>query len=324
MRFARVPSEANQEWGRVEARLELLERRISELAERLEQSQTARERAERALSAQLESELRPLLVALVRDDPGHRRRLFAVRASADYELAYTERDPLVTIVIASMGRRVELLLNRALPSALAQTHANIEVLVVGDAAGEDLRRSIDALGDSRVRCLDLTQRYVHPAPHRHWLNGSTIPRNEGYGAARGRWISELDDDDALRPDAIADLLSLARNRRLEVAYGIMEQHQRGGETTHLGRFPPASADPHWREHGREYEPWDGTAAAAALVHAGLRFFAREHVAADIPSAGDYFRLERMVRAGVRFGMLSEVVYDYYPSNLWEPPPALPT
>jgi glycosyltransferase involved in cell wall biosynthesis len=226
----------------------------------------------------------------------------------------------VTILIATIGARTELLLDRALPSALAQTHANIEVLVVGDASGEDLRHSLDALGDPRVRCLDLTQRYVHPNPQRHWLNGSTVPRNEGYGAARGRWISELDDDDALRPGAIAGLLARARERRLEVAYGIMEQHDRSGDTIQLGRFPPASADPQWREHGREYEPWDGTAAAAALVHAGLRFFAREHVAAEIPAAGDYFRLERMVRAGVRFGLLPEVVYDYYPSNLWGPSP----
>jgi hypothetical protein len=44
------------------------------------------------------------------------------------------------------------------------------------------------------------------------------------------------------------------------------------------------------------------------------------VAADVPTPGDYFRLERMVRAGVRFGMLDEIVYDYYPSSLWQRPP----
>ena len=26
---------------------------------------------------------------------------------------------------------------------------------------------------------------------------------------------------------------------------------------------------------------------------------------------------RMVRAGVRFGIVDEIVYDYYPSTLWE-------
>jgi acetyltransferase-like isoleucine patch superfamily enzyme len=31
------------------------------------------------------------------------------------------------------------------------------------------------------------------------------------------------------------------------------------------------------------------------------------------------RAQRMVRAGVRFGMLPEVVYDYFPSLLWDTP-----
>jgi hypothetical protein len=52
------------------------------------------------------------------------------------------------------------------------------------------------------------------------------------------------------------------------------------------------------------------------VHGGLRLFARDYVAGNVGQPGDFFRLERMVRAGVRFGMLDEVVYDYYPSTLW--------
>ena len=32
--------------------------------------------------------------------------------------------------------------------------------------------------------------------------------------------------------------------------------------------------------------------------------------------GDWFRGERMVRAGVRLGLVDWVTYDYYPSSLW--------
>ena len=52
------------------------------------------------------------------------------------------------------------------------------------------------------------------------------------------------------------------------------------------------------------------------MHAGLRFFEREHVAADLGLPGDWFRAERMLRAGVRIGHLERVTYDYYPSLAW--------
>ena len=99
----------------------------------------------------------------------------------------------------------------------------------------------------------------------------------------------------------------------------MERHDVNGETEPLGRFPPAPQEPNWRQLGLPHQPWDGTAACGSLVHAGLRIFAREHVAAEVPAAGDFFRVERMVRAGVRFGMLPEVVYDHFPSLLWDTP-----
>jgi hypothetical protein len=57
--------------------------------------------------------------------------------------------------------------------------------------------------------------------------------------------------------------------------------------------------------------WQG-----AIVHSGLRFFAREHIAAELGLPGDWFRAERMLRAGVRFGRLERATCDYYPSKLW--------
>ena len=53
----------------------------------------------------------------------------------------------------------------------------------------------------------------------------------------------------------------------------------------------------------------------ALVHSHLRFFEREHVASALAEPGDWFRGERMLRAGVRIELLDRVTYDYYPSSL---------
>jgi hypothetical protein len=54
------------------------------------------------------------------------------------------------------------------------------------------------------------------------------------------------------------------------------------------------------------------------MHGGLRFFERELVAVHLELPGDIYMLDRMLRVGVRFAMLDEVVLDYFPSALWEP------
>jgi hypothetical protein len=112
-----------------------------------------------------------------------------------------------------------------------------------------------------------------------------------------------DDDDHLRPDTIASLLELAREQRAEVVYGGFEEHRPNGTSSVGTGFPPRRGCFSW---------------AGALVHGGLRFFERELVAADLEMPGDMYLLERMLRVGVRFALLDEVVLDYFPSTLWEP------
>jgi hypothetical protein len=85
--------------------------------------------------------------------------------------------------------------------------------------------AIDALGDPRVRLVNLTHRHAATDAERHWLVGSVPARNTGYA---------------------------------------------------------------------------------------LRFFGRELVAAWFGHPNDWFRVETMMRVGVRFGMVDEILYDYYP------------
>jgi glycosyltransferase involved in cell wall biosynthesis len=258
-----------------------------------------------ALAAQLAATqasveaLTPLLRTLAADDPGHRRRLHALRADPAYAAAWDEPHPLVTISIPTRSRP-RLLIERSLASALAQTHEHVEVLVVGDAAGPEIAAAVAGVGDPRVRYVNLTHQFMREDGE-HWLTAATLTRNEAYRLARGRWLVDLDDDDALRPGAVAALLAHARAERLEVAYGVLEEHDPGGATKRLGGFPPA--------HGQF--GWQG-----AVVHAGLRFFERELVASDLGWSGDWFRAQRMLRAGVRIGHLEQVTCDYYPSFLW--------
>lgn len=257
-----------------------------------------------AVRAAIEEHVHPMLRAIVDEESENRRRLFAVRASPGYEEAFTAREPLVSIVLATVGR-TEVLVGRALPSLLAQTHANLEVVVVGDAAGSEVREAVAALGDERVRYANLSQRLVaHPEPERHWRVGSTMARNEAARRARGSWLLHFDDDDHLRPDSIASLLALARERRAEVAYGGFEQHDADGGRLRSVHFPPEPGRFSW---------------STALVHRGLAFLERELVATALDLPGDMYLLERMLRVGVRFAVLDEVVLDYFPSRAWQPP-----
>ncbi|MEO8687505.1 MAG: glycosyltransferase [Solirubrobacteraceae bacterium] len=270
--------------------------RLDRLAAQLEQLTQAVQATQASVEA-----LSPLLRTLASDDPGHRRRLHTLRAEPGYTAAWEEPDPLVTISIPTR-RRPRLLVERSLASALAQTHERLEVLVIGDAAGPEIAAAVEGVGDPRVRYVNLTHQFVREDGE-HWLTAATLTRNEAYRSARGHWLVDLDDDDALRPGAVAALLAHARAERLEVAYGVLEEHHPGGATKRLGGFPPAHGEFGWQ---------------GAVVHAGLRFFERELVASDLGWSGDWFRAQRMLRAGVRIGHLEQVTCDYYPSFLWGP------
>jgi glycosyltransferase involved in cell wall biosynthesis len=270
-----------------------LDRRFESLHHRLEQL----EGDVGALARRLDEQLMPSLRLLAGRDAENRALLAAARADPEYELAYDEPEPLVTVIVPT-HQRPELLRSRALPAVLGQTHSALEVLVIGDGPDPAAEQVVRELGDERVRWTHTSQRYVYPEPHLHWLAASTLTRNEGYRLASGRWLFDFDDDDSLPPDAIELLLAAARERRAEAIQGLATIHAHDGSTTQGGPVLPHQL-----------------ALKGALVHAHLRFFQREHIASALAEPGDWFRGERMLRAGVRIELLDRVVYDYYPSSL---------
>jgi Glycosyl transferase family 2 len=289
-RFRRIAGNA------LDRRFGALHDHLNELAGQIEDGRdeaAERDRELARLGRRIDQELLPALRLLAGNDADSRRRLADARTATDYELAFTESDPLVSVIVPTIGRSA-VLADRMLPSILAQSHANIEVLLVSDGPSD----SPPAVDDPRVHHVELTQRYVYPEPHRHWLAASTLTRNEGYRLARGRWLFDADDDDALAPQAIERLLAAARGGRFEAVQGRIREHRPDGST--------GTIEPHPLEL-----PLKG-----AVVHSHLRFFEREHVASALGVPGDWFRGERMVRAGVRIGFVADVTYEYYPSSLW--------
>jgi glycosyltransferase involved in cell wall biosynthesis len=113
-------------------------------------------------------------------------------------------DPDVSIVIPTRNR--PWLLTRAVASALAQTAGDVEVLVVDDGSVEPVRLAADA----RVRVL----RQERP-------RGPCAARNLAMAAARGRWITFLDDDDELARDMLAVSLRAARESDLPPPVAVL-------------------------------------------------------------------------------------------------------
>ena len=230
------------------------------------------------------------------EEPANRRRLNALRASEEYELAFSEPEPLVSFIVPTYTS-FETLRDVALPSILAQTHANLEVVVVGDSAPPETAEAIASLGDPRVSYLNRTVRGPYSEdPARRWYAIGGPPFNEGLARARGRWIAVLGDDDAVRPDHTERLLGAAREHRWEHCYGLQLVHFVEGEPLTLGEFPPRLGQ------------WG---LQAAVFHAGLGFFESELSDAIYEEPSDWSKCRRMLRVGVRFGMIDAVVVDKY-------------
>jgi len=107
----------------------------------------------------------------------------------------------VSIVIPTYNRAH--LLGEAIQSALAQSHAGCEVIVVDDGSTDETAALVARFGDA-VRYL------------RQENAGVAAARNRGAGVATGDYLHFLDSDDMLHPQAIERLLA------------VMEAHPEAG------------------------------------------------------------------------------------------------
>jgi len=106
---------------------------------------------------------------------------------------------LVSVIIPTFGRPQLVL--RAVRSVFAQTHGDIEAIVVVDGPDEETVAALATAADSRLQVI------VNPRS----LTAAGA-RNVGVAAARGAWIAFLDDDDEWMPHKIATQFATAAGR----------------------------------------------------------------------------------------------------------------
>ncbi|HZG40546.1 MAG TPA: glycosyltransferase family 2 protein [Nodosilinea sp.] len=112
--------------------------------------------------------------------------------------------PLITIIIPTYNR--PQFLPQAVQSALAQTLEDLEVLVVDDGSSIP----VDLPPNPRLRILRLPEN-----------KGTAAARNAGARAAKGRYISYLDDDDQLLPHMVEVSLKALQNSDLPQPIAVL-------------------------------------------------------------------------------------------------------
>jgi glycosyltransferase involved in cell wall biosynthesis len=276
-------------------------RAVRQLVERqgrdLERHERELEKVQVELARMLE-----VLEVIYDEEPANRRRLDVLRKSADYEAAFTDAEPLVSVVIPTFDR-YQTLTERAIPSVLNQTYRNVEVVVVGDGSPAAVGEAVARIDDPRIRYQNLNRRGPYPSDgYQAWLVSGTMAFNAAVQQAQGSWIAALDDDDAFRPHHVERLLETAQQGRWEVVTSLQELQFPDGRTETLGEFPPRLSKFNWQ---------------ATLYHAGLRFFELELADSLFDRPNDWSLCRRWLRAGVRMGFVEEITVDLYPSWAWE-------
>lgn len=126
-------------------------------------------------------------------------------------------EPLISVIIPVY--RVEAWLDRCVQSVCAQTWENLEIILVDDGSPDRCGALCDAWAarDARVRVLHKTN------------GGLSDARNAGVLLARGEYISFVDSDDYLAPDALGYLLGLLRQYDADIAVGAAREVTDGRE-----------------------------------------------------------------------------------------------
>lgn len=109
------------------------------------------------------------------------------------ELSLSELNALVSVVVPTHNR--PQLLRRAIDSLVTQTHENLDIIVVDDGSRCDVGGILKSFNDLRITFI----RNETP-------RGACRARNIGIDAAKGQFITFLDDDDEFLPHRIERLL----------------------------------------------------------------------------------------------------------------------
>ena len=230
----------------------------------------------------------------------HYEAFRTAREGDEYQRAFTDNNPLVTVCIAT-SERARLLTERCLPSVLAQTYSNLQIVVVGDHCLDDTAARVAALGDSRVEFHNLPERGPYPPPGwERWCVAGTSAINAALARAEGQFITHLDDDDRYTPERVERLVAEAQQHRADLCWHPMWTEAWDGSWSQLG-------------NGR-FEAGQVT-TGSTLYHRYFQSFPWDVFAYRLVEPGDWNRLRKikLMRPTMRF-VGQPLLYHYKERN----------
>ncbi len=224
----------------------------------------------------------------------------AARETPEYQKAFTDSEPLVTVCIAT-SQRAHLLTERCLPSVMKQTYRNLQIVVVGDHCTDDTEERVLALNDDRIVFHNLSERGPYPPPGwDRWCVAGTQAINSALALANGQFITHLDDDDRYTEERVSLLVSKAQQHRADVCW-----HPMWAETW----------DGSWRRLGNgKFEPGNVT-TGSTLYHRYFGRFPWDVYSYRLGEPGDWNRLRKikLLRPNMLF-VDEPVLYHYKERN----------
>lgn len=115
--------------------------------------------------------------------------------------------PLITVIIPFYNARNTL--EQTVQSVLEQSHTNLELLLVNDGSTDDSVTILSLIQDTRIKIINQENQ------------GPSSARNNGLRQAQGEWICFVDADDALPPNALCNMLSVASSQ-VDVIVGCFQ------------------------------------------------------------------------------------------------------
>lgn len=226
-----------------------------------------------------------------------RRVVRRLGGTAPEPAAAAGRDPLVSVVVPVYD--VEEYLAEAVASLTAQTHERFEILLVDDASTDG------SLALARRLAQDDPRIVVVPVEH----GGLGATRNRGLERARGEYVTFVDADDIVPPDALAAMVASLEASGSAFVTGGVE------------RFDSTRAwIPGWVRavHGRDLQATTLADLPEAMrdILACNRMFRRDFWDANIgpfPEGmvyEDHVPMLRSYLRGTRFDVLAQVTYRW--------------
>ena len=120
---------------------------------------------------------------------------------------------MLSIVMPVYNTRPEYL-ERSVGSLLNQTYKELEILLVDDGSGEETKEKLKELAALDPRIYLIRQENA----------GASAARNTGIRAARGRYLTMMDSDDSIAPEAYEEAIRKLQKSGADAAVFYTQIH----------------------------------------------------------------------------------------------------